>query len=316
MSKGITGSVFRLYRRQHHLLALLQVFGGQTGKMDFQKLLFLYCQDLTVSPYDFVPYKYGAFSFNSQADCRRLIQHGLLTEQGICWRLTPRGKTFAHKADNNVTQTFACSYRGLRGDALIAETYRRYPYYAIHSKIAERVLHGDRNALNRIKAAVPDKKTALLLTIGYEGRTLENYLNLLIQAGVTILCDVRRNAISRKYGFSQTTLAHACQGVDIQYEHLPELGIESGKRQGLDTQADYQALFTEYARTLVPQQATSLQIIRNWLESGESVALTCYERIATQCHRKRIATVLERMRAHEVGLSEQVAGHATTIHIK
>ena len=35
-----------------------------------------------------------------------------------------------------------------------------------------------------------------LCTIGYEGRTLENYLNRLIRDGVTQLCDVRRNAFA------------------------------------------------------------------------------------------------------------------------
>ena len=51
---------------------------------------------------------------------------------------------------------FARRYRRLRGDALIAETYRKYPYYAIRSDIAERVLKNDEAALSRIESARPE----------------------------------------------------------------------------------------------------------------------------------------------------------------
>ena len=51
-----------------------------------------------------------------------------------------------------------------------------------------------------------------------------SYLNLLLTNSVTLLCDVRRNALSRRYGFSKSTRSKACEGVGIRYEHLPELG--------------------------------------------------------------------------------------------
>ena len=34
-----------LFARQRQLLSLLDAFGGSTGNVDFQKLLFLYCQE-------------------------------------------------------------------------------------------------------------------------------------------------------------------------------------------------------------------------------------------------------------------------------
>ena len=36
----------RLYVRLRRLLALLEALGGNVGNLDFQKLLFLYCQEL------------------------------------------------------------------------------------------------------------------------------------------------------------------------------------------------------------------------------------------------------------------------------
>ena len=125
------------------------------------------------------------------------------------------------------------------------------------------------------------------------GPQLESYLNRLLRAGVTLLCDVRRNPLSRKYGFSKGTLSKACEGVGIRYEHLPELGIASEERRELETQADYDALFAEYERESLPKQTAALAKIRGWVEAGERVALTCFERLPHQCHRHCVAEALD-----------------------
>ena len=80
----------------------------------------------------------------------------------------------------------------------------------------------------------------------------------------------------------------------MRYEHLPELGIASERRQSLETQADYDALFAEYERRLLPKQTEALARIEGWVRSGERVALTCYERLPQQCHRHCVAEALER----------------------
>ena len=125
------------------------------------------------------------------------------------------------------------------------------------------MLAGDEGDLRRIDAARPSPKAAALTTIGYEGRTLESYLNTLIGAGVTLLCDVRRNPNSRKYGFSKSTLASGCGRVGIRYAHFPELGITSEKRRNLETQADYDGLFREYEEKNLPKQDEALSKIRS-----------------------------------------------------
>ena len=63
-----------LLNRQRHLLSLLDALGGRVCGMDFQKLLFLYCHEEEPAPYEFVPYKFGAFSFTSYADRRKLVE--------------------------------------------------------------------------------------------------------------------------------------------------------------------------------------------------------------------------------------------------
>lgn len=289
-----TRSTPMLFSRQRQLLQLLDALGGTSGMLDFQKLLFLYCQEPATgeAPYDFVPYKFGAFSFTSYADRRKLIERGLLKDEDG-WQITAEGrKVIGHTMDMQFA-AFAKRHRGLHGDALVANTYRRFPFFAIRSEIAERVLKNDYAALARIKAVRTKATGPALSTIGYEGHTLESCLTILLKSGVTLLCDVRRNPISRKYGFSKNSLARGCEGVGIRYEHLPELGIASDQRQSLDTQADYDALFADYECTWLPKQGAALKKIEGWIHAGERVTLTCYEHQPNQCHRHCVAEALE-----------------------
>jgi len=283
-----------LFERQKQVLALLYALGGNATRLDFQKLLFLYCQEpVAKGIYEFVPYKFGAFSFTSYADCRKLVERGLFIEPDNRWELTEAGTARAAKLGRLHSALFVQRLGDLLGDALVAETYIRFPYFAIRSEIAKRVLRGQLDALKQIDAARPTQRGPGLASIGYEGRTLEGYLNKLIGSGIGVLCDVRLNPISRKYGFSKSTLENACKGVGIQYRHLPELGIASERRQALTTQEDYDALFTDYVRVDLPRQGPALAKIRGWIESGKRVALTCFEREPASCHRLCVAEALE-----------------------
>ena len=286
-----------LFERQRLLLTLLDAIGEPVGHTDFQKLLFLYTRECETPPsYDFVPYRFGAFSFTSYADKRKLSGEGLLAEDDQNWTLTDAGRSAARKQAVELLRVaaFCRQHSHLRGNPLIVEQCRRHPYYATRSEILDK-LRLEPEALAHIAAARPKPRPAGLVTIGYEGRSLESYLNVLLRDGVTVLCDVRRNPLSRKYGFSKGTLSKACEGVGIRYEHLAALGIASDERRNLETQADYDELFARYERLDLPKQGAALAKIRGWIEQGERVALTCYEAQPCQCHRHCVAEALEQM---------------------
>ena len=162
------------------------------------------------------------------------------------------------------------------------------------------MLRGDANAQKKIEAVRPAKGAPGLVTLGYEGRTLEAYLNILLKDGVTLLCDVRRNALSRKYGFSKSTLARGCEGIGIRYAHLPQLGIDSRLRKNLSDQESYDRLFAQYERDVLPRQTEALDAIADWVRQGERVALTCYEHLPGQCHRHCVADALEQQRGEDL----------------
>jgi uncharacterized protein (DUF488 family) len=126
---------------------------------------------------------------------------------------------------------------------LIRYTYVNFPYYATKSAIADSILNKEEQA-----KVVQQKRTftePTLFTIGYEGISLDTYINKLIVNDVKILCDVRKNAYSQKYGFSKSQLKTACEGVEIEYLHIPNLGIVSEKRQELKVKEKY---FDEFVR--------------------------------------------------------------------
>jgi hypothetical protein len=285
-----------LFERQRMVLTLLEAVGEPVGDADFQRLLFLYTQECEdTASYDFVPDKCGAFSFTAGADKQKLIEAGLLAEDDQNWKLSKAGRAEAQRkaVEPSRVAEFCRRHSRMRGNALIVEQFRRHPYYATRSEGLDK-LRLEPEALARIKAAKPKRQPAGILTIGYEGRSLEGYLNELLRAAVTVLCDVRRNPFSHMYGFSKGTLGKACGEVGIRYEHLPVLGIASDKRRELETQADYDALFAEFARESLPQQGAALETIRAWVAAGERVALTCFERLPEQCHRHCVAEALER----------------------
>lgn len=289
-----------LFEREKKLLSLLVALKTPVGLTDFQKLLFLYCQELQElrkspsisSSYDFVPYKFGAFSFTSCHDKTRLQAKGLIKESSAVWSLTSLGYEVGSLLANADAANFARRYARIRGDRLIAETYRQFPFTASRSEICPRVLRGDPTTRRRIKDSIHSEPNTLLLTIGYQRRSLECYINLLIQNGVHVLYDVRHNPISRWYGFSKQTLSSTCAKMNIEYVSLPNLGIQGEHRKRLDNKKTYVELFESYRTETLPKHTQTTKQLASNLSLGRRIALTCLEEDPSHCHRSTLANEL------------------------
>lgn len=286
-----------LYERQKKLLALLTAFGGSVEKTDFMKFLFLYSHENAAGKlYDFVPYQYGPFSFTAYEDRKALIDGGFLLSDEK-WQITQAGRMAAAKMDFFMKSFFE-KFKNLHGKDLVLYVYKKYPHFAINSSILDKF--GDVELSETVQQERDKIKSVCSLnTIGYEGHTIDSYFGKLIDSGVSILCDVRKNPISRKKGFSKTSLENYSQKMNIKYFHLPELGIDSDKRQTLKYQGDYDLLFSVYEQEILPRQTESLKRIEDWITSGEVVVLTCYERLPNQCHRHCVANAVCKARKIE-----------------
>jgi uncharacterized protein (DUF488 family) len=264
-----------VYQRQRFLLALVGHLNDRASPTDLQKIVFLYSMVRGVPYYDFVPYKYGPYSFQLVQDIEVLRKGGYITD---AYTLAfPGHYPPAVAIVESAIET-------LRGDALIRRTYECYPYYAIRSEIAERVL--DEMALQAVRDVHNQltPETQKLFSIGYEGKSIERFVNILLKNGVRLLCDVRRNPISRKFGFSKGMLKHIVENVGMGYAHIPALGIDSGDRSSLETPEDYKTLFASY-REFLPEKEGTLRQVYQLLKDSVRIALMCYEQNLHCCHR-------------------------------
>lgn len=282
-----------IYYRRKLLLAILEVFGGRLSAIQLQKYLFLVTRMQMDKSFHFVPYKYGCYSFQANQDMKTLGTYGYVMVGEHEYELTDNSCHFIGQLDlfdqHAVYDTYD-KFGSLSQDDLIRYLYVKYPYYAINSTIASKLLTIEE--LNKVQSQRRCKTEKKLYSIGYEGVSLEEYINKLIIEDIRVLCDVRKNAYSQKYGFSKSQLEKACLGVGIKYIHVQELGIESDKRQCLKSQKDYDNLFNEYEQAVLPYQTIALNYVHDLIVENFRVALTCFEKDPKQCHRTRVAKAL------------------------
>lgn len=281
-----------LYYRRKILLGLLELFGGKLTAIQLQKYLFLFTREQMTKAFSFVPYKYGCFSFQANQDMTTLGTYGYIQETENGYALKVSGNYLAQLDifDQQLMRNVYDEFGQMSQNELIRHIYVKYPFYAINSTIAPTLLSSDE--MEKVKAQRRHKSGKQLFTIGYEGVSLEDYLKRLMLEDVHVLCDVRKNAFSQKYGFNKSQLENACKSVGIKYVHVPDLGIESDKRQDLRSQRDYDILFAEYDRTVIPQNQQALHYVYDLIQTEERVALTCFEKDPKQCHRSRVAKAL------------------------
>ncbi len=282
-----------MFKRQKILMGLIEQFDGELPRTELQKLLFLYCEQSGDRAYEFVPYKFGCFSFQTYADKDKLGGRNLLAISDR-WKLPHVADTRYRDAlgydERQMFWKLQNRYGSMSSNELVTQVYRNYPYYAINSQIAAELM--DKAELAAIDRVRPKVEGMVLCSIGYEGLTLEGYINRLIRHGVKVVCDVRKNPLSRKFGFSKTALRRSLESMDIEYRHFPELGIPSDKRQELNCQKDYDRLFDRYEKTILSKQPDTIATIASLMEEKERIAVLCFERLPEQCHRTRVANAV------------------------
>jgi len=121
----------------------------------------------------------------------------------------------------------------------------------------------------------------------------------LIQNDIGILIDVRKNPFSMNFNFTKKKLTNFLNKSDIQYLHIPELGIEGRLRDNLSTLKEYQILFKQYETTTLETQSGEIKQIVD-LGKKQRIALMCFEANKDFCHRGIIAENIERQ--HELGV--------------
>jgi uncharacterized protein (DUF488 family) len=266
---------------------------GNWIKSACKSCCFLFANKQAKAEYDFIPYKFGCYSYSANADMTAMVTRGFLNEDEKTFE--KKDKTDYLKqlkpADLKLLQEVKTNYGKMSANALMKHTYINFPFYAIKSEVAENILSQDE--LEKVTKAKPKGNKTVLFTIGYEGISLEEYLVRLLKNDVKVLVDVRNNPLSMKYGFSKSQLKKYCASLGIEYVHIPEVGIQSDQRQELNTQSDYDKLFAVYRKNNLSKTTTSQNEILKLLKQHKRIALTCFEANICQCHRKHLAEAIE-----------------------
>lgn len=134
--------------------------------------------------------------------------------------------------------------------------------------------------------------TKALYTIGYEGMDIDRFIETLKAADVRVLADIRAMAISRKKGFSKTSLHARLTEERIEYFHFVDLGDPKLGREAARA-GKYVEFRRVYAKHLRSGEATVALRVLNQTAQKNSVCLMCFERDPATCHRTMIADRLK-----------------------
>jgi len=136
-------------------------------------------------------------------------------------------------------------------------------------------------------------------TIGYEGTSIDRFIERLEVNRIQLIVDVRAVAVSRRKGFSKTKLSQSLSDRGIGYVHLrglgdPKPGREAARRGDF---AAFRSIFGVHLKTPEAQQGMALV---GELASRGSLALMCYESDPTHCHRTIIAAAIAFRGGHAI----------------
>jgi uncharacterized protein (DUF488 family) len=279
--KGGNGAM--LYNRQKEVLYLIAKL-KRVGRVKIQKLEFMACLNSQEPSYEFIPYNYGPYSLTLQNDLDYLCREEFLaysnTQYGLATDVIPALDPIR---EAHLDRTLS-KYGRFGSRELMREIYLNHPEYAVNSLRANDLLTNEEYL--RVQQCKPQTNSPRIFTIGYEGKSLEGYLSQLYEHGITLLIDVRSSSYSMKKEFIGSRLASGCKLLDIDYLHIPELGIPNQYRKAFQ---DRQILFRLYQEEFLPQCTREISRIAEILNRYSRIALTCFEAQHTDCHRYYLA---------------------------
>jgi uncharacterized protein (DUF488 family) len=127
-------------------------------------------------------------------------------------------------------------------------------------------------------------------TIGYEGCSIQGFLQTLTEFNIEQIIDIRRVPWSRKPGFAKKTLESHANNIGIIYTHIVDLGTPVELRAMLKEQGNYPEFFRNFRKYLTEHNDA--------LASACDIALTrssvlvCFERDHHTCHRLEVSNAM------------------------
>lgn len=281
--------------RQKTVLGLLAHGNAQLSRTVFVKLIFLLRHETELRKdrtfYDFVPYKYGPFSFLLYWEWANLRQNGYVAAEEERVALNRKTASLIRsriaELPSSVHRAIAMvvsRYGKLSHDSLVETVYSNYPWYATNSEVAQS---------ESVASHRPQKAQLAVYTVGYEGKSVDAFFNILLRKGIDTIVDVRANPTSRKYGFSQKRFSEIANKLGLDYHHYATLGIPNSSRVSMTGYASYQRLLNHYQTEILPKVNGDINEVAQLMKERPSV-LVCLEKDNRCCHRSRLAEAVSR----------------------
>ena len=279
--------------REKVVLKLLSCFPEPLDKISLVKFVFLLRHQTMLNTmnsfYDFVPYKFGPFSFTLYRELKRLSDNNLVVLKDTTVALSQLGKSHLPQHTESLSSAASAAiadvvsdFKGYDTNTLMKHVYRSHPWFTVNSA----------DISSRLKSrSKPGQSNRLICTIGYEGKSIDAFMNDLLKEDIRVLIDVRANALSRKYGFSKRQLASICQKPEIEYLHERSLGIASKERRHLGSRQSYRILFERYGKRINTDDHDSVRSVSEVMERTPS-AMMCFEKDNQSCHRTSLANAV------------------------
>jgi len=258
--------------KQKYILSILPL-DEKVDRMKFIKIFFLISKDSftkkRIKFYHFIPYQYGPFSYELYRDLSKLESQELIEMDDNTITLKKKPNLKLQYSVEMFMKRYWNEYSNYSTQKIVNKVYKDYPFYTIFSKLKKREKY-ERDQIG-------------ITNIGYEGKTIDEFLFELLTNKITLLVDVRINPFSMKFDFNKKKLKTKLESIGIKYLHIPELGIPSESRKNLKNDKDYQILFHNYTLYLETKKVELNRITK--LARTEKIAMMCFEKDPNYCHR-------------------------------
>ena len=300
-----------LYRRKVFLNLVLR-HKKPLSLVRLQALMFLFVKSTENAYYDFIPHTYGCYSISLYNDQEALTKQDVVIEArgdspfnsflSVDNQRVELDSILLKDEDSPLLDKLIGDSEHQSDDDLLERVLKAYPFYAIRSLLLDR-FSSDQVFISKIQT-IRDQVTSApryLYTIGYEGLSIDGFLQSLILQNIKTLVDVRKSAFSMRPEFRKKNLEAALVEAGIQYYPMPEVGIPASNRKELLPSGRRCDLFKWYSENTLPLCERYASVVAG-LVSRENIVLMCYEKDPKDCHRSLFAEYCQRVQPSIPGI--------------
>ena len=145
----------------------------------------------------------------------------------------------------------------------------------------------------------------VLYTLGYEKRTIEEFIEILRAAKVDTLIDVRDVPWSHKRDFAKSKLDAHLASAGIRYVHAGFAGNPKRLRSTASTTEELLSVYEQHLDEHPEILDRFRELVADLSDEGRRMCIMCFERDPRDCHRSVLAA---RWKGRRRGLSVENLG--------